>query len=76
QFVLALLFGATIAMISTQGIAHVLAFAVIGVSTVNAVNFIDGLNGYVTEWTIITAGWFAFVGSWIGENDIALLAVA
>ena len=37
QLVLALLFGATIAMFSTQGIAHVLAFAVIGVGTVNAV---------------------------------------
>lgn len=76
QIVLALLFSATIAMISSQGIAHVLAFAVMGVSTVNAVNFVDGLNGYVIEWTIITAGWFAFVGSWIGENDIALLALA
>ena len=48
QLVLALLFGATIAMFSTQGIAHVLAFAVIGVGTVNAVNFVDGLNGFVT----------------------------
>lgn len=76
QIVLALLFSATIAMISSQGIAHLLAFAVIGVTTVNAVNFVDGLNGYVAEWTIITAGWFAFVGSWIGEKDIALLALA
>lgn len=76
QIVLALLFSATIAMFSTQGIAHVLAFAVIGVGTVNAVNFVDGLNGYVTEWTIVTAGWFAFVGYWIGENDLSLLALA
>ena len=76
QVILALLFSAIIAMFSTQGIAHVLAFAVIGVTTVNAVNFVDGLNGYVTEWTIVTAGWFAFVGSWVGENDIALLALA
>lgn len=76
QLVLALLFGATIAMFSTQGIAHVLAFAVIGVGTVNAVNFVDGLNGFVTEWAIITAGWFAFVGSWIGDKDLALLALA
>ena len=76
QIVLALLFSATIAMISSQGIAHVLAFAVIGVGTVNAVNFVDGLNGYVTEWTIVTAGWFAFVGSWIGEKDLELLALA
>jgi UDP-GlcNAc:undecaprenyl-phosphate GlcNAc-1-phosphate transferase len=73
QLVLALLFGATIAMFSTQGIAHVLAFAVIGVGTVNAVNFVDGLNGFVTEWVIITAGWFAFVGTWIGDKDLALL---
>lgn len=76
QVILALLFSAIIAMFSSQGIAHVIAFAVIGVTTVNAVNFIDGLNGYVTEWTIVTAGWFAFVGSWVGENDIALLALA
>lgn len=76
QVILALLFSAIIAMFSTQGIAHVIAFAVIGVTTVNAVNFVDGLNGYVTEWTIVTAGWFAFVGSWVGENDIALLALA
>lgn len=76
QVVLALLFSACIAMFSTQGIAHVLAFAVVGVTTVNAVNFVDGLNGYVTEWTIITAGWYAFVGSWIDENDVMLLAIA
>jgi len=76
QIVLALLFSAIIAMFSTQGIAHALAFAVIGVATVNAVNFVDGLNGYVTEWTIVTGGWYAFVGSWIGENDLALLALA
>lgn len=76
QIVLALLFTATIGMISSQGIAHLLAFAVLGVGTVNAVNFVDGLNGYVAEWTIITAGWFAFVGSWIGEKDIELLALA
>ncbi|SMY00979.1 MraY family glycosyltransferase [Brevibacterium antiquum] len=76
QVILALLFSAIIAMFSTQGIAHVIAFAVIGVTTVNAVNFVDGLNGYVTEWTIVTAGWFAFVSSWEGENDIALLALA
>ena len=76
QVILALLFSAIIAMFSTQGIAHVIAFAVIGVTTVNAVNFVDGLNGYVTEWTIVTAGWFAFVSSWVGENDIALLALA
>ena len=60
----------------TQGTAHVLAFAVIGVGTVNAVNFVDGLNGFVTEWVIITAGWFAFVGTWIGDKDLALLALA
>ncbi|UZD62680.1 MraY family glycosyltransferase [Brevibacterium sp. JSBI002] len=76
QVILALLFSAIIAMFSTQGVAHVIAFAVIGVTTVNAVNFVDGLNGYVTEWTIVTAGWFAFVGFWMGENDIALLALA
>ncbi|MGO3022466.1 MAG: MraY family glycosyltransferase [Brevibacterium sp.] len=76
QIVLALLFSAIIAMFSTQGIAHALAFAVIGVATVNAVNFVDGLDGYVTEWTIVTAGWYAFVGSWIGEKDLALLALA
>lgn len=76
QVVLALLFSATIAMFSTQGIAHVLAFAVIGVTTVNAVNFVDGLNGFVTEWTIITAGWFSFVGYWIGASDVMLLALA
>src|SRR5699024_4277294 len=76
QVVLALLFSATIAMFSTQGIAHVLAFAVLGVATVNAVNFVDGLNGFVTEWAIVTGGWFAFVGAWIGEKDLALLALA
>ena len=40
------------AMLFTQGIAwHVVAFAVIGVATVNAVNFVDRTpNGYVTEW--------------------------
>ncbi|TGD08494.1 glycosyltransferase family 4 protein [Brevibacterium sp. S111] len=75
QVVLALLFSATIAMFSTQGIAHVLAFAVIGVATVNAVNFVDGLNGYVTEWAVVTGGWFAFVSAWIGEKDVALLAL-
>lgn len=76
QLVLALIFSATIAMFSTQGIAHLLAFAVLGVATVNAVNFVDGLNGYVTEWTIVTAGWFAFVGSWSGEKDLALVSLA
>lgn len=76
QIVLALVFSACIAMFSTHGIAHILAFAVIGVTLVNAVNFVDGLNGYVTGWTIITGGWYAFVGSFIGESDVMLLSIA
>lgn len=76
QVVLALVFASCIALFSDQGIAHVLAFAVIGVTLVNAVNFVDGLNGYVTGWTIITGAWFAFVGSWIGESDVMLLSLA
>ncbi|AZL04597.1 MraY family glycosyltransferase [Brevibacterium aurantiacum] len=76
QVVLALVFSSGIALFSTQGIAHVLAFAVIGVTLVNAVNFVDGLNGYVTTWAAITGGWFTFVGSWIGENDIMFLSLA
>lgn len=76
QIVLALVFSACIAMLSTHGIAHILAFAVIGVTLVNAVNFVDGLNGYVTGWTIITGAWYAFVGSFIGENDVMLLSMA
>lgn len=76
QVVLAVVFSACVALFSTQGIAHVLAFAIIGVTMVNAVNFVDGLNGYVASWTIITGAWFAFVGSWIGENDVMLLSLA
>ncbi|PCC41531.1 MraY family glycosyltransferase [Brevibacterium aurantiacum] len=76
QVVLALVFSSCIAMFSGQGLAHILAFAVIGVTLVNAVNFVDGLNGFVTSWTIITGAWFAFVGSWIGENDVMLLSLA
>ena len=76
QVVLALVFSACIALFSTQGIAHVLAFAIIGVTLVNAVNFVDGLNGYVTTWAIITGAWFAFVGYWIDEADVALLSLA
>ncbi|MGO2812853.1 MAG: MraY family glycosyltransferase [Brevibacterium aurantiacum] len=76
QVVLAVVFSACIALFSTQGIAHVLAFAVIGVTLVNAVNFVDGLNGYVTTWSIITGVWFAFVGSWIDESDVMLLSLA
>lgn len=76
QVVVALVFSSGIALFSTQGIAHVLVFAVIGVTLVNAVNFVDGLNGYVTTWAVITGAWFAFVGMWIGENDIMLLSLA
>ncbi|MGO2863455.1 MAG: MraY family glycosyltransferase [Brevibacterium sp.] len=76
QVVLALVFSSCIALFSTQGVAHVLAFAIIGVTLVNAVNFVDGLNGYVTTWSIVTGAWFAFVGMWIGENDIMLLSLA
>src|SRR5699024_4614443 len=76
QLVLALLFGANIAMFSTQGIAHVLAFAVIGVGTINAVNFVDGLNGFATDWAIITAAWFACVGPRLGAVARALRARA
>lgn len=76
QVVLALVFSSCIALFSTQGIAHVLAFAIIGVTLVNAVNFVDGLNGYVTTWSIVTGAWFAFVGMWIGENDIMLLSLS
>lgn len=76
QVVLALVFSACIAMFSMHGIAHIFAFAVIGVTLVNAVNFVDGLNGYVTGWTIVTGAWYAFVGSFVGENDVMLLSVA
>lgn len=76
QVVLALVFSACITMVSAPGITHVLAFAVVGVTLVNAVNFVDGLNGYVTGWSIVTSGWYAFVAYWIGENDILLISVA
>lgn len=76
QIVLALVFSSCLAMFSEQGVAHVLAFAMIGVILVNAVNFVDGLNGYVTGWTIVTGAWFAFVGTWVGENDVVLLSLA
>ncbi|SDS14080.1 UDP-N-acetylmuramyl pentapeptide phosphotransferase/UDP-N-acetylglucosamine-1-phosphate transferase [Brevibacterium sandarakinum] len=76
QVVLAVVFSACIALFSTQGIAHIIAFAIIGVTLVNAVNFVDGLNGYVTTWSIITGAWFAFVGSWISESDVMLLSLA
>lgn len=76
QVALALLFSGAIALFSTQGLAHIIVFAVIGVTLVNAVNFVDGLNGYVTGWTVVTAGWFAFVGAWVDENEVVLLALA
>ncbi|WP_193070093.1 MraY family glycosyltransferase [Brevibacterium aurantiacum] len=76
QIVLALVFSSCIALFSTQGIAHIIVFAIIGVALVNAVNFVDGLNGYVTTWSIITGAWFAFVGSWIDEGDVVLLSLA
>ena len=76
QVILALVFSACIALFSTQGIAHVVVFAIIGVTLVNAVNFVDGLNGYVTTWSIITGAWFAFVGSWIDAADVTLLSLA
>ncbi|WP_309131147.1 hypothetical protein [Brevibacterium sp.] len=76
QVILALVFSACIAIFSTHGIAHILAFTIIGVSVVNAANFVDGLNGYVAGWTIITGAWFAFVGFWNGENDVMLLSLA
>lgn len=76
QVVLAVVFSACIALFSTQGVAHVLVFAIIGVTLVNAVNFVDGLNGYVTTWSIVTGAWFAFVAYWIGEDDVVLLSLA
>lgn len=76
QVVLALLFSVCIAFFSTQGIAHVIAFAIVGITLVNAVNFVDGLNGYVAEWSIVCGGWYAFVSAWIDENDIVLLSLA
>ncbi|MDN5759233.1 MAG: glycosyltransferase family 4 protein [Tomitella sp.] len=76
QVVLAVIFSSCIALFSTQGIAHVLVFAIIGVTLVNAVNFVDGLNGYVTTWSIITGAWFAFVGFWIDEADVTLISLA
>lgn len=76
QVILAVVFSACIALFTTQGIAHVIVFAIIGVTLVNAVNFVDGLNGYVTTWAIVTGAWFAFVGSWINEGDVVLLSLA
>lgn len=76
QVTLAVVFSACIAMFSPQGIAHVLVFAVVGVTLVNAVNFVDGLNGYVATWSIVIGAWFAFVGYFNEENEIALLSLA
>ncbi|QPR39212.1 hypothetical protein [Brevibacterium casei] len=76
QVVLALIFSGCIALVSTQGVSHVLVFAVVGVVTVNAVNFVDGLNGYVTGWAVVTGAWYAFVGGWNGQGDVMLLALA
>lgn len=76
QVILAVIFAGGIALVSTQGIAHVLVFAFIGVVLVNAVNFVDGLNGFVSSWAVVTGAWFAFVGSWVGETDIMLLSLA
>lgn len=76
QVALALIFSGCIALVSTHGIGHVLVFAVVGVTIVNAVNFVDGLNGYVTGWAIVTGAWYAFVSAWVGQEDVMLLALA
>ncbi|RBP62933.1 UDP-N-acetylmuramyl pentapeptide phosphotransferase/UDP-N-acetylglucosamine-1-phosphate transferase [Brevibacterium sanguinis] len=76
QVVIAVVFSACIALFSTHGIAHVLAFAVIGVGLVNAVNFVDGLNGFLCSWTIVTGGWYAVVGLTIDDADIVVVSLA
>ncbi len=76
QIVIALVFSACIALFSPHGIAHVLAFAVVGVGLVNAVNFVDGLNGFLCSWTIVTGGWYALVGLTIDDADIMLVSLA
>lgn len=76
QVVIAVVFSACIAMFSTHGIAHVLAFAIVGVGLVNAVNFVDGLNGFLCSWTVVTGGWYALVGLTIDDTDIMLVSLA
>lgn len=76
QVALALVFSGCIALVSEHGISQVIVFAVIGVTLVNAVNFVDGLNGYVTGWAIVTGAWYAFVASWTGQDDVMILALA
>ena len=76
QVALALIFSGCIALVSDHGISQVIVFAFIGVTLVNAVNFVDGLNGYVTGWAIVTGAWYAFVASWTGQDDVMILALA
>lgn len=76
QVVLAAMFSSCIALVSSRGLSHILVFTLIGVIIVNAINFVDGLNGYVSGWAIVAGCWYAFVGSWVGQADIMLLSLA
>ncbi|WP_434965046.1 MraY family glycosyltransferase [Brevibacterium casei] len=76
QVALALIFSGCITLVSDHGISQVFVFAAVGVTLVNAVNFVDGLNGYVAGWAIVTGAWYAFVASWTAQDDVMMLALA
>ncbi|KZE17224.1 hypothetical protein M3G00_13655 [Brevibacterium casei] len=76
QVVLAAMFSICIVVVSSHGLSLILVFTLIGVVIVNAVNFVDGLNGYVSGWAIVAGCWYAFVGYWVGQEDVMLLSLA
>ncbi|WP_236865422.1 hypothetical protein [Brevibacterium daeguense] len=76
QVLIAVLFAGALGWLHGHGLFAIAAVTLMVVSTVNAVNFMDGLNGLTASWTVVTGYWYAVVALAVDEPAAAVISTA
>lgn len=74
QIVLGLMFGVLVFLLSPWGWSVVFVIAASVVLSVNAINFMDGVNTLITGWAVLIGLWYAVIAA--GSNQTLLAVVA
>lgn len=76
QLVLGLIFGFLVFLLSPWGWSVVFAIAASVVLSVNAINFMDGVNTLITGWAALIGLWYAVIAVSAGQTLLAGVATS
>lgn len=76
QIVLGLIFGFLVFLLSPWGWSVVFAIAASVVLSVNAINFMDGVNTLITGWATLIGLWYAVISVTTSQTLLAVVAAS